>query len=144
VLATEPQIIERYVKTGRVKLVFRDVLNHSERSERASEAAACAGQQGKFWEMHGLLFQEQPALWRTSNEGQLELMVSYGEKIEGLDKAAFAQCLNNRATLPQLQAADAEQRSRGITIQPVFEIGDQRLFGALPIEAFAKVIDALP
>jgi protein-disulfide isomerase len=144
VLATEPQIIERYVKTGRVKLVFRDVLNHSERSERASEAAACAGRQGKFWEMHGLLFQDQPTLWRTGNAEQLNLMLSFAEKIDGLDGATFAQCMNDRATLPQLQAADAEQRSRGITIQPVFEIGEQRLFGALPLESFAKVIDGLP
>ncbi|GEM_PF-371158 len=142
-LATEPQIIERYVKTGRVKLVFRDVLNHNERSERASEAAACAGKQGKFWEMHGLLFQEQPTLWATNNAGQLDLMLAFGEKVAGLDKAAFAQCLNDRATLVQLQAADAEQRTRGINTQPIFEIGEQRLYGALPVEAFAKVIDAL-
>ncbi|NJM41142.1 MAG: thioredoxin domain-containing protein [Anaerolineae bacterium] len=47
-LTTEPEIIERYVRTGQLKLVFRDVLNHGERSERASEAAACAGRQGKF------------------------------------------------------------------------------------------------
>jgi len=43
----------------------------------------------------------------------------------------------------QLQTAHAEQRPCGITVQPIFEIGDQRLFGGLPIEAFAKVIELM-
>jgi protein-disulfide isomerase len=144
VLATEPQIFEQYVKPGRVKLVFRDVLNHGERSLRTSEAAACAGKQGKFWQMHGLLFQDQSKVWGTGNAGQLALMLEFGKRVEGLDAQAFEQCMNTRTTLAQLQAADAEQRGRGITSQPIFEIGSQRLFGSQPFAAFAKVIDAQP
>jgi protein-disulfide isomerase len=142
VLTVEPTIIERFVRTGRVKLVFRDVLNHAERSDRASEAAACAGRQGYFWHMHELLFTDQAIIWQTQNADLLPLMLGFGERIEGLDQAAYRQCLQDRLTLPALEAADAEQRARGITIQPIFEIGDQRIVGVQAVEVFEAAIVA--
>ncbi|NOK63658.1 MAG: DsbA family protein [Chloroflexi bacterium AL-W] len=141
-LAVEPEIIERYVRAGRVKLVFRAVLNHQERSVRASEAAACAAQQDQFRQMHTLLFEEQNTIWSTSNEGLLDLMLGFGQQLEGLDQEVFATCLANRETLAALQASDAEQRSRGITQQPIFEIGEQRFIGLQAIETMAAAIDA--
>ena len=140
-LAVEPQIVEEYVRSGKVRLVFRDVLNHGERSERASEAAACAGRQGYFWEMHALLFESQDIVWATVNDGLLDLMFQFGDQIEGFEKESYRQFLQERSTLQALQAADAEQRERGITSQPVFEIGDQRLFGSQSYEAMSVWID---
>lgn len=140
-LVVEPGIVEQYVRPGKVRLVFRDVLNHGERSERASEAAACAGRQGRFWQMHKWLFENQDAVWATSNDGLVDLMLGFAAQLEGLDQAAFAQCLNDRLTLPTLQAADAEQRARGITSQPIFEIGPQRLVGLPSFDALAAVIE---
>lgn len=138
-------VIDEYVRTGQVKLVFRDVLNHSERSERASEAAACAARQGYFWEMHAILFENQGDIWATSGEGLVELMLNFGDRIEGLELSAFAQCLDERSTLQALRAADDEQRSRGITSQPIFEINDQRLFGLQDFATMSAYIqEALP
>ncbi len=142
-LTVEPQLIEAYVKTGRVRLVFRDVLNHGERSDRASEAAACAGKQGKFWEMHALLFEKQGETWGAiGSEGLVALMKQRASEIEMPDPSAFAQCVDSRETLTQLKAADAEQRGRGIITQPIFEIGEQRIVGGRPFEVFAQAIDA--
>jgi protein-disulfide isomerase len=141
VLAVEPEIVEQYARPGKVRLVFRDVLNHAERSERASEAAACAGRQGQFWPMHKLLFENQNAVWGASGEGLVNLMLDFAEQVEELDQAAFAQCLNDRITLPALQAADAEQRTRGITSQPIFEIEPRRLVGLQSFDAMAAVIE---
>jgi protein-disulfide isomerase len=142
VLAIEPTIIDEYVRTGLVKLVFRDVLNHGERSERASEAAACAGQQNRFWEMHALLFENQADTWATSGAGLVELMLNFGDRIEGLDLSTYARCLETRSTLERLETADAEQRSRGITSQPVFEINGQRLFGLQDFATMSAYIEA--
>jgi protein-disulfide isomerase len=143
VLTVEPQIIETYVRDGRVRVVFRDVLNHGERSERASEAAACAGHQGRFWEMHAVLFEKQAETWSAGNsEALLALMKAHAGAIEGIDQAAFAQCMDARATLDALRAADAEQCDRGITVQAVFEIGERRVFGAQPFEVMAQAIEA--
>ena len=140
-LAIEPEIVENYVRSGKVRLVFRDVLNHGERSQRASEAAACAGQQGYFWEMHGLLFESQNVVWATDSSDLVALMTRFGGSIEGLDQDSFSQCLNDRSPEEQLKAADSEQRSRGITSQPIFEIGSQRLFGSQSFETMSTVIE---
>jgi protein-disulfide isomerase len=144
VLATEPEVIERYVRSGQLRLVFRAVLNHGERSVRTSEAAACAGVQGKFWQMHGMLFERQGSVWGTASDGEklVTLMLTYAGEIAGLDQAAFKQCMTERTTLAMLRAVDAEQRTRGITFQPIFEIGEQRITGAQPIDSMARVIDA--
>ncbi len=143
-LTVEPQLIEAYVKTGKVKLVFRDVLNHGERSDRASEAAVCAGRQGKFWDMHAMLFEKQGETWGAiGSDGLVALMKQRAREISGLDQTAFAQCIESRETLSQLQAADAKQRERGIITQPIFEIGDRRIVGTQSFDVFAQAIDAL-
>ncbi len=141
-LTVEPQVVEEYVRTGKVKLVFRDVLNHGERSERASEAAASAGRQGQFWPMHALLFAEQPTVTDTPNAQLVPLMQRYAATLPTLDQAAFARSLAERATFAAIKAADAEQRKRGITSQPIFEIGQQRLLGLQSFEAMQKAIEA--
>jgi protein-disulfide isomerase len=141
VLTVEPEIIERYVRPGSVKLVFRAVLNYAERSLRASEAAACAGRQDRFWQMHEVLFEKQGDTWATDNDGLVELMLGFGRQIDGLDQDAFAACLADRSTLDALTAADAEQRGRGITAQPIFELGAQRLFGYQPVDRMAAAIE---
>ena len=140
-LAVAPEIVEQYARPGKVRLVFRAVLNYAERSERASEAAACAGRQGQFWQMHALLFEKQDAVWDASGEGLVNLMLDFAAELEELDQTAFAQCVNDRLTLPALQAADAEQRTRGITSQPIFEIGTQRLIGLQSFDTMAAVIE---
>ncbi len=141
-LTVEPQVIEQYVRPGKVKLVFRAVLNFGERSERTSEAAASAGLQGQFWPLHALLFEEQAAVERVSGNALLQLMLDFGAKLPGLDQAAFAKSMNDRATIGALKAADAEQRKRGITAQPIFEIGTQRLLGLQSFAVLQQAIEA--
>ena len=141
-LTVEPQVIEKYVKTGKAKLVFRDVLNHGERSVRMSEAAACAGKQNKFWEMHGILFERQDDTYNASSGVALiALAKNHASTIQGLDINAFAQCMESRATWKAIQAADAEQRGRGITSQPIFEINGTRLVGLQSLEVMSGAID---
>jgi len=91
--------------------------------------------------MHALLFESQDVIWATGNEGLLDLMFQFGDQIEGLEKESYRQCLQDRSTLEALKAADAEQRERGITSQPIFEIGEQRLFGLQSYEAMSAWID---
>lgn len=141
-LTVEPRIIESYVRPGVVRLVFRDVLNHGERSERASEAAASAGRQGQFWAMHAILFEEQGTVEDTPNAQLVALMRRFAATLPGLDQAAFARSLDERATLAAIKAADAEQRKRGISSQPIFEIGERRLLGLQSFEAMQRAIDA--
>ena len=68
-------------------------------------------------------------------------MQGYAAELSGLDQTAFALCLNERTTLERLQAADAEQRKRGIRSQPIFEIGERRLVGFQSVEALSAALD---
>jgi protein-disulfide isomerase len=142
VLTVEPQVIEKYVRPGQVRLIFRNVLSFGERSERSGEAAASAGQQGFFWQMHELLFEEQSTIESKSGGALVTLMKDFAARLPGLDQAAFAKSIDDRATLAAIKAADAEQRRRGITSQPIFEIGEQRLFGYQSFEVVQRALDA--
>ncbi len=147
-LGVQPALVEKYAKTGKVKFVFRDVLNHGDRSLRTSEAAACSGRQGQFYQLHNVLFERQSEVWGTSgNAPLLALMNKYSADLPGLNVQTFAQCLSGNATLPALQGADAEQRKRGIVSQPIFEIEaagkTQRIIGGQPLSLFEKTLDAL-
>jgi protein-disulfide isomerase len=142
VLTVEPQVIEQYVRPGKVQLVFRNVLSFGERSERSGEAAASAGQQGQFWQMHKILFEEQSAISSKSGGALVTIMKDFAARLPGLDQAAFAKSMDERATLAALKAADAEQRRRGITSQPIFEIGQQRLLGYQSFEVLQRAIEA--
>ena len=144
-LAVEPVIIDKYVRQGQVKLVFRAVLNHGERSIRTSEAAACAGLQGQFWQLHELLFQRQREVPRGGGDELVAAMQQFASALPDLDQAAFATCLTERTTLQHVQATDAEQRTRGIVRQPIFDIsgpgGSQRLVGLPSVEALSAALD---
>jgi protein-disulfide isomerase len=139
---TEPAIIDQYVKPGKVRISLRYVLNHGERSIRTSEASACTAQQGYGWQMHDILFVNQGEVWNTAEDQMPALMKNYAATLTGLDQAKFAACMDSRQTLKTLQDADAEQRTRGIVGQPIFEIEGKRLAGAQPIETFAAAFDA--
>jgi len=142
VLTEEPVLIEEFVRTGKIKLVFRDVLNHGERSLRTHEAASCAGRQQQFWGMHEILFRDQPETWATDDAGLVGLMKKKAATLTGLNQADFAACVDQRQTLALIQSTDAEQRKRGINTQPIFEIGAQRLIGRRPIAGWREILSA--
>ncbi|HXI17635.1 MAG TPA: Rcas_1661 family thioredoxin-like (seleno)lipoprotein [Chloroflexota bacterium] len=137
----EPVIVDRYVKPGHVRLVFRDVLNHGEHSLRAAEAGACAARQDHFWQMHELLFERMREVSDATEAGLPDLMKHLGGHLRTMDQGKFWRCLDDRATVSAIRAADTEQRRRGITSQPVFEIGQRRIFGNQSFELFQSALD---
>ncbi len=125
-----------------MKLVFRAVLNFGERSERTAEAAASAGMQGQFWAMHAILFAEQPTVETTPVPALVPLLRRYAATLPSLDQDAFGRSMDERTTFAAIKAGDAEQRKRGITSQPTFEIGQQRLLGLQSFETIVQAIEA--
>jgi protein-disulfide isomerase len=142
VLQVEPQLVEEYVRSGQMRLVFRPILNHGQRSLRTSEAAVCALEQGQFWPMHDLLFARLDELWSIPEAELPALMTRYAVEL-GLDEQRFGQCLAAGKALAQVQAWDAEQRAQGIRQQPTFVINDVRLLGFQPFAVFQQTIDEL-
>ena len=118
-----------------VRLVFRhlplDGLHPQARS--ASIAAVCAEQQGKFWEYHAKLFENQQAL------GDEEL-ARYATEV-GLDMTKFKACQQSPETAQRVQLDADVARSAGITGTPAFFINGILISGARPLEDFEKWID---
>lgn len=138
---TEPAVLEKYVQTGKIRIALYYVLNFGERSLRTSEASACAARQGQGWQMHELLFEKQPEVWGTSDDKVPALMKTFAATLSGLDQARFAACIDTREMQAIIEKADTEQRGRGITIQPIFEVNGKRFNGAQPIDIFSQYLD---
>jgi protein-disulfide isomerase len=121
----------------RVRLVFKDFpLEFHEGARPAAEASRCAGAMGRFWEYHDLLFLAQPEFSRDQ-------LVGYAARL-GLDRSAFASCLDSGRFRAAVEADFAEGRARGVRGTPTFFVNGRRLVGAQPIEAFREAIrDAL-
>jgi protein-disulfide isomerase len=114
---TSPQIEKEYVATGKAKLVFRDFPLESihKFAFKAAEAANCAGEQNKFWEMHDRLFTNQADL-------APEKLTDYA-KAAGLDAAKFQQCLDGGKYAADIRKDIADGQSVGVTGTPTFLVG---------------------
>ena len=134
-----PEIISRYVETGKVKLVWHDFAWIGSESRQAAQAARCAGRQGKFWEYHDHLFNNQ----RGENRGQFSAdnLKRFAGEI-GLHGGDFSACLERGEDLPAIQQDLATARAEGITATPSFKVNGQRLVGARSVDAFVQAIDA--
>jgi protein-disulfide isomerase/peroxiredoxin/uncharacterized membrane protein len=100
----------------------------------AAQAAYCAGKQGKFWELHDLMFARQSKL------GGKELVRL--AKRAGLDDSSFRSCVNDPATLEAVKLDSQVGGSVGVSGTPALFVNGRRLIGAQPIEVLRRVIDA--
>jgi protein-disulfide isomerase len=111
-----PRLEADYLRTGKVRYVMRDLpLASHKHAFKAAEAAHCAGAQGRFWEMHDLLFRNQNAL------GPPQLtMHAVGL---ALKPVPFQLCLNTRRFAAGIERDMADARSAGINATPTFLVG---------------------
>lgn len=143
---TLPALVNRYIDTGKVVFAFRHypLERMHPLAHKAAEAAECARRQGRFWQMHDLLFDASLNLTPPN-------LLSRAQKL-ALDQGQFAQCLEGQAA----EAVAADARSlRGATVSgtPVFFVGRlepdhtvtvrEKLAGAQPIAKFVEIIEKL-
>lgn len=130
---TLPQLMANY--GDKVRFAFRDYPILGNESVRAAIAAECADQQGKFWEFHEGLFNNQQLL------GQ-ELYLSLANENE-LDIDAFTACLESQATQPNAKITNdyLDGQRLGVGGTPTFFINGKLVSGAQPYEVFASVLD---
>lgn len=138
---TLPLIEENYIKTGKAKFVYRDFpLDIHPQAMPAAEAAECADEQGKFREMHDILFTEQ-SQW-SGNPDAEKLMKDYAKKI-GLDAKKFADCVSKETYASEIRKDLVDGATVGINGTPGFFINGKELSGAMPYESvFKPIIDA--
>ena len=131
---TLPQIEEEYIKTGKVKLVYRHCpLSFHQYAQKASEAAECADEQGKFWEYHDKLYENQNSLDAAS-------LKKYAKEL-GLDTAKFDSCMDSGKTASKVQKDFKDGQAAGVQGTPAFFINGVPVTGAQPYEVFKQVIE---
>ncbi len=127
------QLLEKY--KGKVKFNFRHspLTKIHQRSLKASEAAIAAGQSGKFWEMHNILFQNRRNLGTTS-------LKMYSREAGIADKTFLDLLLNS--TFGNYVMADYHEGLRmGVTELPAFFINNQAYSGKISLEQMGKAIE---
>jgi protein-disulfide isomerase len=117
-----------------VRIVHRDFPLASHRgAPRAAEAAHCAGEQGKFWEIHEKLF---------ANTGGIDdADIRKAANDVALDMRAFETCLSSGKHTETWKAARDEGNRVGVSSTPTFFINGRMLLGAVAYEQFARIID---
>jgi protein-disulfide isomerase len=139
--AAEPtlkHLLEKY--SGQLKIGYRDlpIRGSHPHADAAAEAARCAGDQGKFWEYHDILFADPKSGKPWLDEDGLKEHA----KAVNLDEAKFNQCVASGKFRAKVQEDYEEASKVGITGTPGFFVNGILLNGAQPSSAFEKVIDA--
>jgi len=126
----QPQIIEDFVRPGKVKLEFRefpllggsDLTDDENESAQSAEAVLCAAEQGKYLDYHDTLYNNQSG----ENRGAFsDSRLSDYAKDLGLDTARFNECLDSGRYESTIAAMKAEGEQLGITGTPMFIINGQ-------------------
>lgn len=132
---TLSQIEEKYIKTGKAKFVYRDFpLSFHQFAQKAAEAAECADEQGRFWEYHDKIFQNQQSL-SIENLRKWALDLS-------LDGGKFGSCLDSGRYEEEIKKDFQDGSAAGVTGTPAFFINGILVEGAHPFESFKAVIEA--
>lgn len=135
----EPELISRYVDTGKVRIEWHDFAWYGPESNWAANAARCAGDQGKFWDYHDYLYDHQGG----QNRGAFakSILKGFGRAI-GLDAATFEACVDQDTHLGAVRADMARSRSLGLAGTPSFFVNGRQV-SASPREVFAAIDAAL-
>ncbi len=134
----KPELVEKYVEDGTLKIEWRDFPYQGQESVNAALAARAAGQQGKFWEYHDLLYENQG----SGNSGAFsdEKLSGFAREL-GLDVERFEPDFRSQEISAAVQADFEAGQSAGISGTPTFDINGQRLVGFQSLETFEQLIE---
>lgn len=126
------EIVQKY--EGKVRLVYRQFpLDIHDNAFRAAEASLCAEAQGRFWDMHNAMFDNQEAL---QGDGPKELAI-----VLGLDGDKFSRCLDSGRYAEQVRRDLAEGEMLGVTGTPATFVNGRMLSGAVSGQVLIDMID---
>lgn len=140
-ILTEGDVRKQIVDAGLASFTFYDFpLPQHKNSLAAHNSAACAGEQGKFWEMHDRLFNEQDRWSTEATDDPTSLMRGYAETI-GIALPQWEQCVSSRKYQYRIDANQAEGARRNVNSTPTFIIADKMFAGSLSYDEFKKYVD---
>lgn len=132
---TLPRLEAEYIKTGKVRFVYRHLAILGPPSVAAGQAADCAGEQGNFWEYHDNLFASKGFFSFADRR-----LKQYARDL-GLDGPTFDQCLDSGKYAKKVEGETGIGRFLGANGTPTFFINGLKLVGAHPFETFRAIIE---
>ena len=140
---TEPDVRTRIINPGLANLTYYDFpLTQHRNTLAASNAAACADEQGKFWAMHDRLFQAQDEWNGEATEAPKPFFKRYASEV-GLDVAKWETCFDARKYQKRISANLADGLRRGVNSTPTFVIGNRMYPGMRTYDELKRLVDSL-
>jgi protein-disulfide isomerase len=141
---TEHSLLENYINTGKVKMIFKDFTIIGPDSVNAAHGAHCADDQKKFWQYHDILYNN----WTGENNGwaSSDNLLRFAHDIE-LDIDQWSDCMIDEKYSQIISNSSKDARDLGITGTPAFfVIGPDnkitKISGAQPYENFKRIFDS--
>ncbi|TFD75611.1 DsbA family protein [Cryobacterium fucosi] len=136
---TLPPLVAEYVKSGRLRMEWRDFPVFGQESTDAAVAARAAGEQGRFWEFNAVMYAHAPE--RAHLEVTREILLQFARDAGVPDLTRFESELSSPALLERVTADTEEAYSIGATGTPLFLVNGTPISGAQPLEVFRQAID---
>lgn len=139
---TYGQLKKEYMDTGKVKFAYRHypLTSIHPNAQVAGEASECANEQGKFWEYHDKLFEEQDTWSPQTQTDVTNSLVSYAGEL-GLNADQFKSCIESEKYKAKVEEDMKAGNQAQVDGTPAFFINGYRLTGAQPFSEFQRVIE---
>ncbi|MCH8085714.1 MAG: DsbA family protein [Nitrosopumilus sp.] len=141
---TKPAIVQNYIDTGKVNLVFVDLAFLGRDSPKAAQASYCAEDQGMYWEYHNILYNSQESV--DSGWANSERLKAFAFSLD-LDMTLFESCLDSEKYSKRVQYNIQQARDNGVKGTPGFFIvgpnEQQKIGGAQPFSVFKTILDSM-
>ena len=137
-LNTFPTIKEKYIDTGKVRLIFRE-FPFDPRATAAFMLARCAPED-RYFPMVNVFFQ-QLQQWAMAQDGEAALLQI--AKLAGFTQESFQACLTNQELLDDINGVRERGSSYGVNATPTFFINGQKYAGSLSVDDMSAIIDKL-
>lgn len=136
-----PTVKQRLIDAGRLRWRYRDFpLQQHPFSRLAAHSAACADEQGKYWEQHRRIYEGQQD-WAESSDAAPAFR-RYAQ-LNGLDLARYDACMKSAKYAGRIQASYDEGVRAGVNSTPTLLIGGRLYQGRLDSDAIARLVDSL-
>lgn len=143
---TEEQVQKEFIDTGIASFEYRDFIIIGPESRTAAEGAACAADQGLFWQMHDVLYlrqgQENRGVFSSANVKRFAREAAEATPNVKFDGSAFDKCLDSGAKRSAVDQMNADAATYKLQSTPSFVVNGQVGAGALTIEQFRQLVNA--
>lgn len=138
---TLSQIKKAYIDTGKVKLAYRHFpLSFHPMSMPSALASECANEQGRFWDYHDKLFEQEEKLGQGTVQYTADDLKTWAQNL-GLDATQFNACLDSEKYKNNVEKDIQEATTAGVNSTPTFSVNGEIVEGAQPFASFKAAID---